>query len=270
MAAAAAVAAAAAASVVCSVLPGLDTAATPVLRRRTGAAGPALGRRVAGGIAVAGAWASQAPVLAEAPVSAEVNSRGTVLVPLNLSKAARLISRQGDKAFVRATLEANRPLYRGEGLEAATRVVAQVPDLDDKRSRKDSEARWFQVLEKTLKERKQPTLGEGQLWVGDVAEAARYGAPCSMWPLDDEPRCLWLEKARLWWPPERPEDAEDPIAWLDQHKPSTDLAAGIASGHEMLVVAPGGYIAVPASMDAQLFELLRSPPGSSPSPPPAA
>jgi len=238
--------------VVCYTLPGFEPVVAAVQR----ASGARLPRRGAAAIAAA-SWgvAIQLAAAEEGPV---VGRGGALVVPLDIRKAVRLILRQGDQAFVKAALEAGRPLYRGEGLTEPARVVAQVPDLEDKASSPQAEARWFKALDAALRSQGKPALGEGQLWVGDVAVAASYGPACSMWPIDEQSRCLWLENARLWWPPANPDDAENPGAWMEAQKPSTDIAAGIRSGHEVLVSAPGGYVAVPADLDSELFERLRA------------
>mmetsp|Transcript_71032 Transcript_71032/g.230603 ORF Transcript_71032/g.230603 Transcript_71032/m.230603 type:complete len:159 (-) Transcript_71032:503-979(-) len=136
-------------------------------------------------------------------------------------------------------------------------VKSQLPDLEDKLQREDAGARWFRDLDAALTRRGGPALSAGQLWVGERTVAEGYGTTCSMLPLGPSARFLWLVGARLWWPLERADAVADPGAWLAKQGPRSDLAAGIKSGHEVLVEAVEGYVAVPAALDGQLFRKLR-------------
>lgn len=196
---------------------------------------------IASATASALAWHPAAPARGAAPG----------LRYLDLGAAAQVVREEGAE-FLEATRKVGRPLYRGEGLLSPARLSVQTPDLEDKAIRSDAEANWFVGLDAVLRERGNTTLSAGQLWVGDIDVAASYGAPCSVWALGPV-SCLWLERAKLWWPLARPADAADPAAWLVAQGVRQDLVAGIRSGHEILVCAPRGYVAVPASLDAQLW-----------------
>mmetsp|Transcript_14281 Transcript_14281/g.38291 ORF Transcript_14281/g.38291 Transcript_14281/m.38291 type:complete len:95 (-) Transcript_14281:651-935(-) len=87
--------------------------------------------------------------------------------------------------------------------------------------------------------------------VADVEEAARWGAPCSVWPIAQEFAYSWNSERRLFYPT----DGVSAAVVARELCHNTQLAHALVSGGEIMFSVPS-FLAVPMSFDETLRQAV--------------
>jgi hypothetical protein len=114
---------------------------------------------------------------------------------LTLHHAVRLITESGQcpVAFRRAVQETGRFLYRGEAVTTSPTILRPTPDLLEAATygEDDPDAlRFFTCLEERFSSKEESSRvrpSRGHIGTARKQEAALWGSPCSVWPLEEAP-----------------------------------------------------------------------------------
>lgn len=175
---------------------------------------------------------------------------------LSPSSAFLLIAQLCTQTRAACIASGGHMLYRGE--QAGCALMNPAPDLLDPATYGPEAARAFARVSAMLDARDSPIApSNGHLAASRWQPAAKWGAPCSVWPLDEGLHFCYSEAFAEWWP------AIGSIPTYGQLALRTDshLERALASPHaaEVLFTTRGGYISVDRRFEGALRRALELP-----------
>lgn len=162
---------------------------------------------------------------------------------LSFSQATQLIERQCPNAFKNAVQKSGKFLYRGESVICPTILNPPSDLLDPITYDNDPKAfDFFVCLEDRFREYPiRPSTGH--IGTTKRKDAAAWGPPCSIWPLDKPFSFMWPRGAALLYPGNSCDD--DFIV-------DKDLARGFTLEKEIMFTSPS-FLVVPESYENDLI-----------------
>ena len=181
---------------------------------------------------------------------------------MGIIEAVKWIDQNCDRRFLHAMVSSDYQfLYRGiNELNPITRVRSEKPDLlsseTDYYTSFDAK-RYFEKIESLLLE--EPVkASNGHLATTSVKDASQYGIPASIWPLQGA-HYAWFQRGGLFYPREGIISRNDIIVdGKDCGKDSLEDTLQFDSCEVMFSSPNHSFLAVPASLDSQLREALKS------------
>ena len=117
---------------------------------------------------------------------------------LSFSAAVQVLQRQCPAPFQRAVRQSGKFLYRGESVTCPT-ILSPPSDLLDPATYNDVEALAFFTRLETIFRGAPLRPSNGHLGTAHREAAAQWGAPCTIWPLQ-QLKYMWPRDSTLFYP----------------------------------------------------------------------